>query len=180
MLLSSDQSCLLMVDMQEKLLPVTDGPETVADNCTILMKAAARMSVPILISEQYPKGLGYTLPDLISISGQNEAVKKLTFSCMGEDTYVQRFDEIARCQAVIAGIETHVCVLQTAFDLIERGHDTFVVADAVTSRTPLNRQTALDRMKEAGVTIVTTEMVVFEWLRIAGTPEFKELSALVR
>ncbi|MDP6108704.1 MAG: isochorismatase family protein [Rhodospirillales bacterium] len=99
---------------------------------------------------------------------------------MGEDTYVQRFDEIARCQAVIAGIETHVCVLQTAFDLIERGHDTFVVADAVTSRTPLNRQTALDRMKEAGVTIVTTEMVVFEWLRIAGTPEFKELSALVR
>ena len=74
MLLSSDQSCLLMVDMQEKLLPVTDGPETVSDNCIILMKAAARMSVPILISEQYPKGLGYTLSDLISISGQNEAV----------------------------------------------------------------------------------------------------------
>ncbi len=152
----------------------------VEDNCTILMKAAARMSVPVLISEQYPKGLGHTLPDLISITGQNEAIEKLSFSCMGEETYAQRFDELGRSQAVIAGIETHVCVLQTAFDLIEKGHDTYVVADAVTSRAPVNRQTALDRMKEAGATIVTTEMVVFEWLRVAGTAEFKELSALVR
>lgn len=179
MLLNSDQSCLLMIDMQEKLLPVTDGPEGVANNCAILMKAAARMSVPTLISEQYPKGLGYTVPELTNLTGQNEAVEKLAFSCMGEETYAKRFNDLGRSQAVLAGIETHVCVLQTAFDLIDQGHDVFVVADAVTSRTPLNRQTALDRMKEAGATIMTTEMVVFEWLRVAGTPEFKELSKMV-
>jgi nicotinamidase-related amidase len=110
----------------------------------------------------------------------DRVVEKVHFSCMGDDGFARRFREIDRSQAVLVGIEAHVCVLQTAEQLIEAGCDVFVVADATSSRTTANHEAALERMRADGAQIVTTEMVTFEWLERAGTPEFKKISALIK
>jgi isochorismate hydrolase len=179
MLIKAEKSSLLVVDIQEKLAPAMNGIDQVVGNASILMQAATRLSVPLLLSEQYPQGLGATLGRLADLS-ENQPVEKVSFSCMGDDNYVSRFKALGRSQAVIAGMEAHVCVLQTAMDLIEQDVQVFVVADATTSRTPDNHSMALHRLGQAGAGIVTTEMVVFEWLGKAGTDEFKELSKLIK
>lgn len=180
MLMSAARSCLLVVDIQARLAPSMAAPQQVIDNAGILIKAAQRLDVPILVSEQYPRGLGPTVPDLAGLVAQDRVVEKVNFSCIGDEIFARRFRELGRAQAVVAGLEAHVCVLQTVEDLLEAGIATFVVGDATSSRTPRNHQAALDRLGEAGARVVTTEMVVFEWLAKAGTPEFKDLSALIK
>jgi len=180
MRLEHDDSCLLVIDIQERLNPTMAAAEQVVANTKILLKAAHRLEVPTLVSEQYPRGLGPIVPELRGMMSDDAIVEKLHFSCMGEPAYTQRFDALDRPQVVVAGIEAHVCVLQTVMDLLSVGRDVFVVADATSSRAPENHQAALERMRADGARIVTTEMVVFEWLARAGTPEFKELSALIR
>ena len=179
MLVKSEKSALLVVDIQQVLTLAMHDIAPVIDNAAILMQAAERLSVPMLISEQYPKGLGATVRELAG-SNSAETMEKLAFSCLGEDAYATRFDELKRPQAVIAEIEAHVCVLQTAMDLINGGTAVFVVKDATTSRTPENHAAAMKRLAAAGAEIVTTEMVLFEWLGRAGTDEFKELSKLIK
>jgi nicotinamidase-related amidase len=166
--------------VQARLAPVMAEPDRVVDNTATLMKSAARLGVPMLVSEQYPKGLGATVDDLARLAPNGAVVEKVDFSCLGDAEYARRFDALGRPQAVVAGIEAHVCVLQTAMHLIERGSRVYVVSDAVSSRNPANAEAALERLRGAGAEIVTTEMVVFEWLGRAGTPEFKELSALIK
>ncbi len=180
MLMKADRSCLLVVDVQAKLAPAVAMSSRVIANTATLMKAAARLAVPVLVSEQYPKGLGSTVPELAELAPAEAIITKVDFSCMGEAAYARRFAELERDQAVIAGMEAHVCVLQTAMSLLGDGHQVYVVADAVSSRATGNAQAAIDRLDAAGAGIVTTEMVVFEWLGRAGTPEFKELSALIK
>jgi len=153
--------------------------DRVVENISVLMRAALRLNIPQLVSEQYPKGLGVTVASLAYLSDQPVA-EKLSFSCMGDEEYVPRFKVLGRKQAVIVGMEAHVCVLQTAMDLRAEDVQVFIVADATSSRTPENHGLALQRLKGAGAEIVSTEMVVFEWLGKAGTPEFKELSALIK
>ena len=142
--------------------------------------AAARLGVPILASEQYPKGLGPTAAELKPLVPEGCTLEKIEFSCAANEPHVNRLRRLQRRQAVIAGIEAHVCVLQTALGLKSAGYDCFVVADAVGSRAPANLAAALARLRDSGIPVVTTEMVLFEWLGCAGTPEFKELSALIR
>ncbi len=178
MLMDADRSCLLVIDVQTRLAPAMEAHHRVIANTAVLMKAAARLRVPMLVSEQYPRGLGPTVPELAA--GAGAVVEKIHFSCLGEQAYAQRFRGLGRRQAVVAGIEAHVCVLQTCIELMEGGDQVYVVADAVSSRTAENATLALARLRAAGAAIVTTEMVIFEWLRRAGTPEFKELSALVK
>lgn len=178
MLIKAERSALLVIDIQEKLAPAMNGIERVVENTAILMRAARRLAVPLLVSEQYPKGLGATVAALAANHG--EVVEKITFSCLGDEAFAARFDALGRDRAVIAGIEAHVCVLQTAMDLLDRGAAVFVVADATASRSPDNRSAALRRLRGAGAEIVTTEMVIFEWLGQAGTDEFKELSKLIK
>lgn len=180
MLISKDQSALLVIDIQESLAPVMADPQMVVENTTRLLKAAAILGVEVLASEQYPKGLGHTVKDLAPLLGKDAVVEKDTFSCMADDNFAARFDKLNKPQAIICGIEAHVCVLQTTIDLIERGRAVFIVADATSSRTPANHLLAIERASSAGAKIVTTEMVLFEWLRRAGTPEFKEISKLVK
>ncbi len=175
MLIEAERSCLLIVDVQAKLLPAMAAPEAVVANAAILMKAAARLEIPLLVSEQYPKGLGPTVPELAELAPAEAVVEKVHFSCLGDGHYSRRFQELGRTQAVIAGIEAHVCVLQTAMELIGDGHQVFIVGDAVSSRRADNASAALARLGAAGAAIVTAEMVIFEWLGRAGTPEFKEL-----
>lgn len=180
MLMSAAASCLLVVDIQERLLPKMAAPDAVVDNAALLIKAARRLDVPVLVSEQYPRGLGATVSDLAPLLHPDEKVEKLHFSCIGDETFATRFRGLHRRQAVVAGIEAHVCVLQTVEDLLAAGTETFVVEDATSSRLDKNKAAAMARLREAGARVVTTEMVVFEWLAKAGTPAFKDLSALIK
>ena len=176
MLLNKDESILLLIDVQEKLTPhVLDSADLIA-RCDWLLKLAQRLEVPILASEQYPKGLGPTIPQLISYFPKGDAVEKIHFSCMEEPNYTQRLRQSNRNQLVLIGIEAHVCVMQTALQMKSLDMDVFVVVDAVSSRSPMDLKFGLKRMKQEGIQLVTSEMVFFEWIRQAGTPEFKALS----
>jgi len=184
MLIGRDSSCLLVVDIQEKLLPAMQDPMLVVRNTGILMQAAARLGVPVLVSEQYPQGLGPTVAELRHLVPAESILAKTAFSCADDPGLRQKLADLKRPQVIICGIEAHVCVLQTALGLSsDRGPDSLspvVVADATSSRTIANREAALARLRGDGAQIATTEMVVFEWLGRAGTPEFKELSRLIR
>ena len=180
MLIKAEKSSLLVIDIQQRLAPAMANAERVVANTTVLMKAAARLGVPVLASEQYPRGLGSTIGELAPMIPAENCLEKIDFSCMADEAYCSKFKSLGRPQAIVVGIEAHVCVLQTVMDLLEEGFAPFVVADAVSSRTEENEVRALDRMRHAGASIVATEMVVFEWLRRAGTPAFKEISALIK
>lgn len=175
-LLRAHSSCLLMVDVQEKLVPKVRDPEQLVANCAWLLEVAAVLDVPVLISEQYPAGLGPTVANLRAIAPQHAWMEKVHFSCAEAPNCRARIDAVGRTQLVLAGIEAHVCVLQTALGLSHSGKDVFVVADAVSSRHSLDANMGLDRMRAAGVQIVTKEMVLFEWAHQAATAQFKALS----
>ena len=183
MLLDSAKSTLLLIDMQERLLPAMDGFEEVERRCGIVLKAAKALQVPVAVSEQYPKGLGHTVAGLKADIGNAPVFEKLDFSCW-RDAALKRHlinhHEHGRPLVIVAGIEAHVCVLQSAIDLAMAGFGVFAVADAMASRTPASKALALERMRESGVHVVNTEMAVFELLGKAGTAEFKSLSGLIR
>ncbi len=184
MLLNRAGSQLLIVDVQEKLLPAIHEKDRVLANCDRLLAYAKRLGVPITLSEQYPQGLGSTVEPLRTNAGNDAMVfSKVAFSCMRDATlqdHLIAHRRAGRGQVVVAGIETHVCVAQTVLDLLEEGFAVFVVADAVGSRTASSRRLALQRLARTGAEVVDNEMVMFEWLEKAGTPEFKELQALLK
>jgi len=180
MLLSATKSQLLIVDMQERLLPAMCDAEGAVAGCARLLRASSVLEVPTLASQQYPRGLGQTVPDIAGLVPDGATMDKVHFACSGDDAMMHRFTAADRPQVVIGGVEAHVCVLQTALDLKERGFTPFVVLDAVSSRRPESVDLARDRLQSAGVDVVNSEMVLFEWLGQAGTSAFKELSALVK
>jgi len=180
MLISADSSVLVVIDVQERLAPAMEGLPEFLRNTEILMRAAARLDVPMIVTEQYPKGLGRTVEALAALAPPEAVVEKISFSATGSDGFDRRFSEIGRDEPVICGIEAHVCVLQTALELQSRGLKTRLVRDAATSRRPDSAAAAYDRAAGNGVELVTTEMVVFEWMRRAGTPAFRDLSALIK
>lgn len=179
-LLSRENSQLLIIDIQERLAPAIQDSQRAIHNSVVLMQAGARLGVPLTISEQYPKGLGPSVPAIRERAVGHCIVEKVHFSCAAAPEVRARIAAQGASQIVIVGMETHVCVLQTALGLRAGGKEVFVVQDAVSSRTAENKAAGLERMRAGGVHIVTTEMVLFEWLQRAGTPEFKELSALIR
>jgi nicotinamidase-related amidase len=178
-LLAHASSRLLIVDVQEKLLPLIDGADRLVARCALLIEGAKILGVPVYGTEQYPRGLGHTTPELASrLPSLSE---KIQFSCaeaLAWGMAAEQTDD--RFQIVVAGIEAHVCILQTVLDLLAGGFQVFVPADAIASRGALDRQIAIDRMAGCGATIVTTESVLFEWCERAGTPEFKQVSALIK
>ncbi len=180
MLLDADRSALVVIDLQERLVPAIHGIDAVLANAAVLMGAAARLGVPILITEQYPKGLGHTVAPIMALARPESVVEKVEFSAAGNDGFNRRLAALGRPDVVLCGIEAHVCVLQTALELAERGVQTTLVADAVSSRRPESAATALARATRYDIEVVTAEMVVFEWLRRADSPAFRELSRLVK
>lgn len=173
MLLSKDKSCVLLVDVQEKLTPLVRESQNLINRCSWLLKLASDLGVPCTISEQYPSGLGASIAQL---SGFGNAFAKIHFSCWRDSLLRQSLKDLKKQQIILIGIETHVCVLQTAIDMIIAGLDVFVVVDAVSSRHNNDHKYGLKRMKQAGANLVTSEMIFFEWLEQAGTAKFKELS----
>jgi nicotinamidase-related amidase len=174
--LERDRTALVVVDVQEGFRPVIDGFEDVAKRTGVLVQAAQVLGVPVLVTEQYPKGLGPTVPEVAEHLDGVERLEKTIFSAPRADG----FSLGGRDQAIVCGIETHICVMQSALDLVEQGVQVEVAADAVSSRTPLNRDVGLERMREGGARITTVETALFELLGRAGTDEFKAVQRLVK
>ena len=175
-MMNADTSQLVLIDIQERLAPATLDGERTVQQAGILLEAAALLGVPHTISEQYPRGLGPTVAAIREKADPGRVFDKVHFSCQADD----RLAETERPDTVLCGMEAHVCVLQTALDLDSAGYRVHVVADAVASRTAQNRDLAIERMRKAGIAIVSTEMVLFEWLGTAGHPDFRAVSALIR
>ena len=176
MLISKTNSSLLIIDVQERLAPAMHDARRVIDGCSRLLKGAGILDVPTIITEQYPKGLGPSLFDIRDAAPETAVYfEKTNLSAVQEDGFLDRLTSFNRKQVVIAGIEEHICVLQTAVELKEKGFDVFVVTDASGCRRPENEETALRRFQQEGIFLAGVETVLFEWLRKAGSPEFKEI-----
>lgn len=175
--LAPTDSALLIIDVQEKLLPAIPGVPQLLTNLSFILDAAHVVGVPILATEQYPKGLGPTHPAITDrLTAHRPA--KVVFSCGGVPEVIAGL--AGRPSVVLAGIEAHVCVLQTALDLLSRGLRVFVAADAVASRDEFDRRIALRRLDQAGAVLTTVETAAFEWLGTAASPGFKAMSKLVQ
>jgi nicotinamidase-related amidase len=168
-------SCLLIIDIQERLFPAIDQHAELAANALWLQQVAQRIGVPVLLTEQYSKGLGPTIASLRAGHVPEAIVEKLHFSAVSEGELLQR-PGAERQQFIVCGSEAHVCVLQTVLDLLEQGRTVFVVAEAVGSRQPSDKHLALQRMQQTGAVIVSREMVAFEWLEQAGSELFRSVS----
>jgi len=174
-------SQLVFVDIQTKLQSAMSQTELafVINNCSILAQASTLLEIKTVLTEQYSKGLGATIPELLSVLPTIKPIEKLHFSAMGEPRFTHQLTK-ERPHLILVGMEAHICILQTALDLIAQGKQVFVVEDAVISRNPGNKANALTRMREAGCVITNTESVLFEWLGKAEGDAFKTISRLIR
>jgi nicotinamidase-related amidase len=175
-LLTAADSQLIVIDVQERLLPVIQHQKSIAASIRFLMDAAEICQVPVVVTEQYPKGLGLTVETLRNHSATVSKIEKLRFSAADELSN----SSVTANQVVLAGIESHICVQQTALELRHRGIQVFVAADCIGSRHAEDSRQAIDRMHRAGIVISTAEAIAFEWCERAGTERFKSLSRLVR
>ena len=171
---------IVLVDLQERLLPAMFESERLVQTVSCLLKGATILGLPIFVTEQYRKGLGSTIPEITQLIAGYAPFQKSTFSACGAEGFVCALEEKHLTDVILAGIEAHVCVTQTCVDLLAEGLSVFVVGDAVSSRTPENQRMGLERMRHAGAIIVSTEMILFELLEKAGTEEFKQVLALVK
>ncbi|MDD2852205.1 MAG: hydrolase [Desulfuromonadaceae bacterium] len=180
--LERDNAVLMVIDVQEKLCVAMDEGvlKKLVKNIGILLESATELKMPVLVTEQYVKGLGATLPELKEKAGQAPCFEKMTFSCCGSPEFIAAVKATGRNQIIVTGMETHVCVLQTVIELRDAGFAVHLVQDAVMSRSKQNWQTAVHAMTLAGAIPTCTESVLFQLLKVAGTDVFKKLSKLVR
>ncbi len=180
-MLTPDRTILLVVDVQGKLASLMHQPERLLANLEKLIKGAQVLEIPVLWTEQVPAKLGPTVPELGRLlEGSAAPIAKASFSCCLHPPFMAALQATGRRQILVAGIETHICIYQTTIDLLEAGCEVQVVADAVSSRTAENRQIGLDRVQAAGAALTSTEMVLFELLRVAEGPKFKEINKIVK
>lgn len=179
-ILDRKKTALLIIDIQEKILPVMLNPETVVENTIKLIEGMKVLGIPVYFTEQYPKGLGTTIPSIKAALENAEAAQKMSFSCCGAGDLFNEFKTNNISQIVVCGIESHVCIQQTVMDLLANGFQVDLPADAVSSRKEIDYKTALTRMSSLGAELTTTESILFELLVICGTPEFKSISKIVK
>ena len=180
--LEREKALLAVIDVQERLCVAMDEKvlRQLTKNIGILLESSAELSIPVLVTEQYVRGLGATLPELKEKATGAPCYEKMAFSCCGSAEFIEKLKATGRTQIIITGMESHVCVLQTVIELRDAGFDVHVVKDAVMSRSKQNWQTAIEVMTLAGAVPTCTESVVFQLLKVAGTEEFKKLSKLVK
>jgi len=179
-LLTREGTVLVVIDVQEKLFAKVEEKERVARNICRLIRFADILKIPIVITEQYPKGLGPTIPEIRELTSTIKPIEKVEFSCLASSAFKERLAEIHARNLVLTGIEAHICVAQTAIEALTNGYRVYVVSDAISSRRREDRTVAIERMRQQGVVIVTSEMLMYEILRKAGTPEFKKILELVK
>jgi nicotinamidase-related amidase len=179
-MLDIQNCCLVVVDVQGKLAQLMHGKQALFKNIQILIKAAKILDIPILWCQQCPDTLGPTVSEIAQLLTDDEPINKAAFSCCGAEQFNTRLNESARQQVLLCGIETHVCIYQTALDLLRKDFSVDVIADAVSSRAPENKQIAISKMTAEGINISCTEMALFELLRTAKHPQFKQVAKLVK
>ena len=179
-MLSSDSTVLVVIDVQGKLAQLMCGKEELFANLQRCIRGAKVLGVPIVWMEQNPEGLGPTIPEVAELLTGIKPISKFCFSCSGSDGFMQEMKKTKRKQVLLSGIETHVCVYQTAVDLLGSGYEVQVVADAVSSRTPENKRIGLERIRDAGGVVTSTEMALFEMLKEAKGDKFKEILKAVK
>lgn len=178
-IIDSKNAVFVIVDVQEKLVKMLTD-DNVKKNSVILAKTSNILNIPIIITEQYPKGLGSTIEEIKESVNNCNYIEKSSFSALNEKLMKDKLFDLNKKQIIIFGIETHICVLQTVFDLLNNSYEVFVVKDACGSKSQENKIMALDRLKNAGAQIVSTEMVLFELLRSSKHPKFKEVQTLIK
>jgi nicotinamidase-related amidase len=180
MRLLKDDSAAVVIDVQERLLPHIHEGDIILSNCLKLIAGLKILSVPVLITQQYTKGLGPTVPEIIKMFPEFRHIEKSTFSCSGVPEFVNEMERLAKRNIILCGIESHVCVLQTCLDLLASGKKPVVVEDCVSSRKVNDRIIAIERMRQEGATITTMESLLFELTRMAGNDIFKSISGIVK
>jgi nicotinamidase-related amidase len=173
----ADRCALLVVDIQEKLLPLVFQKAQLVKNCQLLIRLAGVLKLPALMTTQYSKGLGHTVPEIASLLPETQAIDKHMFSCFGSDAFCSQLKRLPgnRNTVLLCGMESHICVTQTALAALREGYIVHVASDAVSSRTEWNWKIGLERMRAAGAVISSTEMIIYEMLHSSGAAAFKEL-----
>ena len=178
--LEIDQTALIVIDIQERLFPVMHEKEKLLRTVIKLIKGAQVLEIPVLFTEQYPKGLGPTLPEIKELAPDFKPIEKVSFNCCDEAVFCQALEVLKRKQVLIAGIEAHICVYQTAMGLARAGYEVQVVEDCVASRDPENKSVAFSKMGAGGIKPTTMEMALFELLKVAKGDKFKAISSIVK
>jgi nicotinamidase-related amidase len=179
-MLQIDNTFLLLIDMQDRLYRAMHGKEELLENVRKLIMGMKAFGIPVVMSEQYPEGIGKTIPEVTELLPETPGIRKLSFSCCANSDCNAAIGATDRNQVLIAGVEAHVCVYQTAMDLLARGYDVQVVADAVSSRSLLNRDIGLQKMRDAGAAITSVEIALFELLRTAKSGKFRDISKILK
>lgn len=180
MRIKKEQTAAVIVDVQERLFPAIHNHEQLSKNMQLLIEGLKILEVPIKVTEQYRKGLGETIPELEILIKDFPHSEKTAFSCCDEPAFMELIRTSEIKNIVLAGIESHICVMQTAIDLLEKGYHPVVVEDCVASRNPENKRIAINRLLQSGVTVTSYESLLFELCRYAGTDAFKAISKLVK
>jgi nicotinamidase-related amidase len=178
--LTLDRSALVVIDLQERFRDLIHGMDQVLERSQRLIGFCRQLEIPVLVTEQYPRGLGVTVSEIREACRPFTAFEKNSFSCAGGKGFLEALRATKRNQVVLCGIETHVCVYQTACDLLRDGFQVALAADAVSSCRPADRELALQRLRHLGADIMGSQMIMFEMLRAAGTPEFKRVAAFLK
>ena len=175
-----DDTVLFIVDVQDRLVGMLKNSEEIARNNKILAKAANILNVPVVVSEQYPKGLGSTIFEVRELVSSDNIFEKVAFSALEEEEIAQKLSSLNRKNVVLTGIETHICVYQTAVALLEKGYNVYVVKNASSSRKTKDYRTALELMRDFGAKLTCVETVLFDLLKTSKHPNFKEIQALIK
>ena len=180
--LEAAQCALVVVDIQEKLLPPIFNKEAMVKNSQLLLRLAKILPIPVMVTTQYSKGLGATVPEIAALLDEVPSIDKMEFGCFANDTFRSRVKSLPgnRNTVLLCGMEAHICVMQTALGALNEGYIVHVASDAVGSRAEWNWRIGLDRMRAAGAVISSTEMMMYELLGCSGTPEFKQLLPYIR
>ncbi len=179
--LSHESAALAVIDMQEAFRPVISDFGEVASRIAMAVEGARLLEVPVIVTEQYPKGLKHTAEEIVArLPAELKAIEKSCFSSCGSEDFLSQLISRNIKQVLVCGIEAHICVLQTSLDLLERGFEVFILVDCITSRKPENKQVALARLLQAGAIYSTLEMSLFEMMESADSPQFKAIQNLIR
>jgi nicotinamidase-related amidase len=178
--LTDDRTVLVVIDLQEKFKDLIHGMDEVVARTNRLIDFCRQLAIPVLVTEHYPRGLGETVAEVRDSFRKFDPVEKINFSCAGSPDFNRALENTGRDQVLLCGIESHVCVYQTAADLLRAGKQVVAVADAISSVSAANRQLGLDAMRDVGTQILGTQMVMFEILRVAGTERFKKVAPLLK
>lgn len=179
-MLTTDNTVLIVIDIQDRMLRVMNNKERLLQNLVKLIRGVQVLDIPVILTEQYPGGLGPTLPEITELLPDTQPIEKLCFNCCDEERFQQKLESLNRKQVLIAGIEAHICVYQTAMALLSQGYEVQVVVDCISSRELENKDVCLTKMSHVGISPTTTEMALFELLKVAKGEKFKQISNIVK